>query len=602
MGQDKWKLVEKVPIKGEIPVKNAPSGYGSSPSNLGKGLWSEANKPLIPVYDALKGVLPKEEMSGAMEGVSGVGLGGARLVQDLSTPVNAALGIGAGILGSRGYSGMVLTAGFSAQMLKQAYERFMETLNNQEEGLPREKVAGFTDAAGEALMAIMPWLKRSPGKVAELRGKWKLGSEASTPMGPEVPIRPSPLVREPWKVVGRTPLAQEPISAQVPGKPITESRLPLSAPPEMPEWMRKRQLRDEVAAQERAVQIPVERKIPDWQPMPERAPRPVGELGLTSEIPANVPGQIVPQEIPIAGRPPGPVGELGLKGEVPANVMGQITSVTPKPPGFQLQPLGEAPIQKRMLPKRAVREPSLLDVVKRLGIYDKTRRTEVRVSKNGKVTLVPRSKAANPENRPLLESGITTNEFNQVLRETGTLERDQLDLRLAEYGFEFNSPGEAWSALLDPKKRSMTAAQMQDPATRTGSVLEQFEAAMLEKNREIEALKAQLAEAGKRKPPEDLPEIDEDIEFGFGANKKPGWKGEEGFADMGDPLFDFMNKASKAVKSNRDRIKQEMLTKIALGGKASRSMLGLDKKKPASSGTNLFSKTELGKKLFEERP
>lgn len=154
-------------------VANYPQGSGAL-SNLWGSIKKGIDTPLIPAEQLMRKAQPKEYSGPVGEAFAGTGLGLTRLIEQLSTPKNAALGLAAGAAGSVGMPGFILNAGFSGKMLKDAYDQFMKETSPGT--LAREKYADKITAGLDALMAVLPFTKANKGQLPkgttrnELRG------------------------------------------------------------------------------------------------------------------------------------------------------------------------------------------------------------------------------------------------------------------------------------------------------------------------------------------------------------------------------------------------------------------------------------------------
>jgi hypothetical protein len=203
--------------------------------NAWSNIKSSLSSPMIPAERMLRGVLPKERMSDTAETAAGIGLAGARTIENLSTPTTMALGLGAGLLGNVGVPGMIVTGGLSLDQIRRAYQEFEASQKLPKDALPRENVAGKGTALADAIFAALPWMgKRAgvkmPSKQAPIR------SEASIPVLPSPEPVPAKIVAPAAKPVVQTPI---PAAMAAPTKPKAV-RLVDTPPVEKEPWYASR--------------------------------------------------------------------------------------------------------------------------------------------------------------------------------------------------------------------------------------------------------------------------------------------------------------------------------------------------------------------------
>jgi hypothetical protein len=282
--------------------------------NVMKTVNSMIEKPLLPAEQLLDSVLPQgREVSGSLPFLGEMGLTnerlaggaktGARLVENLSSPKTLALGAGAGILSGMGSPGLALKMLFSGDMLKNAYQNW----NRPDEPgtLPRERIANKGSAIGQGVLAALPFREEgaalarggAPMRNALALKRWedwhRSRGAIPTPPPPTVPELLMPKAGDP---LTPTPgVRPEPSAAAArpvnPNIGLPQEQQPwwtdyLAAIEKDRAWAEKTRLFEEAKSR---------RTPPPDQPFAEAPPKPevpVGELGLASDTPANVAGEL----------------------------------------------------------------------------------------------------------------------------------------------------------------------------------------------------------------------------------------------------------------------------------------------------------------------
>lgn len=195
------------------PVTQQAKESGSSLGNIWNSVKTAAGQPLVPLEQWIRRFQPKDSVGPVGEAIAGTGLGLGRAVEQLTTPTNAAIGLGAGLVGSVGLPGFALNALFSGKMLKDAYGNFVRETPKGAPG--REGIANKVSSGLDALMAILPFTKanaapaskRVPVKTPAVKGGIP-GIDAKVKTGDLATVQPK---------TAKAPIpAEEPIETRIP--------------------------------------------------------------------------------------------------------------------------------------------------------------------------------------------------------------------------------------------------------------------------------------------------------------------------------------------------------------------------------------------------
>jgi hypothetical protein len=265
-----------------------------------------ATTPRIPAEQLLKTYMPPgQELPGSTppilgtdiripnEVVAGLGLTGARAIESMSSPLNAGLGIGAGLLGEIGAPGMILKGLFSGNMLKGAYDQFMKP--GDPKAPLRERIADKGSGVMDALMALLPWkgdIKAGIRNRGVSAGRAPV--EASVPgLPPPVPKAVEPTLQPPPPMAAPSPAVRPgPVQAN-PVEAVAVPKTPYN--PEADPWYQKavQDIADQETSKRAYQEALAARRTPPggWENTPEsvraeataRQTAPVGDLALKGE-------------------------------------------------------------------------------------------------------------------------------------------------------------------------------------------------------------------------------------------------------------------------------------------------------------------------------
>jgi GNAT superfamily N-acetyltransferase len=414
---------------------------GNALGNIWESVKKGANTPLIPAEKWMRAAQPKESTGPVGEAFAGTGLGIARLAENLSTPTTAAVGGLAGILGSIGLPGFLLTAGFSVKMLKDAYNELMKEAPPG--ALGREKYANKVTAGLDALMAVMPFTKANKGPLPKGWIKEQTRKLASLP--PKT--APDP------KAVALPPTVQAPRPA--PAVPRSEP-LPAEAPIETREpWYetQARELEASRAAERVVAPLPQTSSplpdIPIWEG--NRAPRIGGTLPEQSSPLPEIPmaeGRNVVGRMPRQADPRNPV-DPAL-----AEYLRATASEPNSPEVAQLPPeiaeiIGGELVASRK-PKgrnqRIVLDDSIYAAIERLGKINP-------------------EKEANAGTLTEWKEGLPRGLYRKIFSKGSKNTSDDIVTQLRGEGFQIEDPGELRSIVKNPssrKSRSYSQEEMAD--------------------------------------------------------------------------------------------------------------------------------------------
>ena len=341
--------------------------------------WEEmkrrAGTSWLPAEDALRKVLPKGPMSGAIpiggssiptEDIAGSALGLARTIQGLSTPKNLMLAGGMALTG--GVPGLILRGLMGAGMAKGAYEDIKRGVQEPSSALPRERTADFSSGGLNTLAMIAPFLKGPVKGGAEVPEAEIPQGAAAKPyeMGPEMPaavaeapgIRPwargrnvSPLrppMPQPAPIQPSAPVDPTLVAGPVQNPLMTAAQQTAPVGPEEPWYVKNPP--DQAQLERIRAQFTPTSAPPSVPPMPLRPSGPVGALGLAGQAEE---AQALPP-VPTAPAPSEPIsfGPLKLGGTseeatgtlppAPAPVPGRTTTILRNPRAKQVYDPGKS--------------------------------------------------------------------------------------------------------------------------------------------------------------------------------------------------------------------------------------------------------------------
>lgn len=329
--KDPWAVVKEEPIPSTNPK---PNRYIEGLKGVGQDIIDYFTNPVIPAEQAVRSVLPKEQMYGMKsiptvpglgpninlsdEQLAGISLAGGKAIETLSAPGVAGAGLALGALGSVGIPGMILTGGLSADMLRRAKSEYDRSQTLPEGTLPREKTSSKVSAGIDALMAALPWLgylrkSASLPKKEDFKGllpTWKSFKDDVTSLvrgegsgGGKV----SPVSSMPKPSPAPSPQIPLPISEQTPAQSTRKF--------EKPKWLIAREAEEAARAQAyeqaKAKMMPP----PSRYTAEELLNAPEKPLGLQGGVQTNQVGVINPVDkipLPIADETFGP---MKLKGK-----------------------------------------------------------------------------------------------------------------------------------------------------------------------------------------------------------------------------------------------------------------------------------------------
>jgi hypothetical protein len=438
-----------------------------------------------PLIEAIPDQGPNERLVGRY-------LGGARAVENVLKPETLGLGAAASLV--PGVPGMLLGAGFSANMLKDATKQYEGA--SQEGISPREQAAGRTTATLDALLAVFPWLnhylnKRAiaakakpnvvppapkPAEVAPAptsNPQPSLIDTAPIPKGKSQPIDPVALLEKYKQDAINNPLTYP--ETGVPAKPAMPDyglppSLPLPPLPEGPEfWSGSLRLKGQAGP---AGELPAIPEGPTGENLIRGIEGPLNLKGSAGEATGTLPPNPGLQALP---PPETPVGGLGLTGKAE-----QATGNLPALP-VEKAPLKASEPAKTQTPSKVVdfRQNRQITVVDKKG-HKRTitvpgaNKSIIQIFRSLRIKLSPKGGPFNPRTGKYatayvldqhdvgkFRDDLGKREFNRIFGKDGKANQDDLALILRENGFNIE-PGEnakVLEALADPKRRQMTADQ-----------------------------------------------------------------------------------------------------------------------------------------------
>lgn len=493
----------QTPSMAPAPADMEPWYSGGNPNKPLDWLGTSPTGAAIPAEQLLRRALPSREIPGSVpvpiggggisvpaETLAGAGLGAGRAIEGLTKPGNLAMGLAASPLLEAGMTGMILKTLFSGQMLKSAYDQFMEA--GKAQGPPREQTAGRVSAGIDALMSMMPWAKYMKGSDS--------GRPANVEQPPSAVIPPEAPPSAPLPTSMATPAPAMPPEAPVmPPLDIPAApELPTMAQPpadfvfEPPEWLKRRNA--ETDAQIARIQHKFvgakEKPEGGWDLTPEslkaeseaKAAAPVGALALVGQTQPmgqlpELPYDYIPENLP-------PMTRAQMKAERENGLMGRLMKsggmrVDPLPDQMLISPKGKS---GRFAPQKGF-TTDLDDPVALRDAFP---------------SWSDRQKLFN-----------TSGKFGRA----GGIGMDELPAWARENGYEgFKDAEDILEHLKDPARRHITPEQMNNPAGPAAD-REGWEAFLSE---------PELAY-------EDLPGVEHDLSFDPGR-----LGGEEGFARLRD--------------------------------------------------------------------